>query len=866
MAALVLAYPWISRSLAVVLATLVWFALPTVAGAAAPAEARCLAARALSGLTPAEQQRLATRCAGRGRPGPEDAPLLARLAARAGWEAAALGELLDGAAPHLDLGVSAPESKRLQAVRRALQDSLVERPGLAQKPGCKPVAAALDDYAAAREAGEPTVPPFAGAYLDDGRCVPLDAAALADINILTVPADAAESLFVAAAAGERVVLQWFGPSDAVAYKNRRVFVVAVPSWSVVTVRAAARDVTAATTWSGFVIHDLTLWDRPPAAGCLRLSVDLDADTALLLDGHVLTDGERLAHRTVGVVAGAHELVALRCAGGSECAVRFREVLPASAQTGTQNLCQDLALDLHQPRSVAILRVSAAPGCDAALAWRANGVATDYLRHHQSRTGRVFRDLASYATLTEALGAMRTSLNPAAGATVGASTGADSLELVATVAKEAWRQGIDELVSLELRCTAGDAPALTLQGSSISVREVFGRSRGDVAGLDLTQLLRLQSLEFRSDAQLQSTVEGVLDQLLGRSYLRIREGAASFPYRQRARVELTAFGQTAVDGTPELAAVHLAEPHRRAPQVCQALRQPDRGAALLTADALVRAAPRAQQMQVATGRDTPLVAPATEESDPLSTAAATYIDGSLRATRPGTYLVVARWRTAAGPGPVLDATCVRFEVPARELWASVMFAPDLTMVTPIRDYRAHHLRALLGQTWYTRRPWLGLGVAGGYAYTRYASAAGLPSWQDFEVTGQQSVAPLEWHRHALVVGPLVELRTRRASLPVEFRARVSAAVGLAIVDVHRVTGFPDFATASSFGPSNLRVTPTLDSALELGFSYPAGPLTIGHVITLGTTGLTDMNSGSRAVSAIGGASMYSAFGLILGGAR
>lgn len=568
MAALVLAYPWISRGLAVVLATLVWFALPTVAGAAAPAEARCLAARALSGLTPAEQQRLATRCAGRGRPGPEDAPMLARLAARAGWEAAALGELLDGAAPHLDLGASAPESKRLQAVRRALQDSLVERPGLAQKPGCKPVAAALDDYAAAREAGEPTVPPFAGAYLDDGRCVPLDAAALADINILTIPADAAESLFVAAAAGERVVLQWFGPSDAVAYKNRRVFVVAVPSWSVVTVRAAARDVTAATTWSGFVIHDLTLWDRPPAAGCLRLSVDLDADTALLLDGHVLTDGERLAHRTVGVVAGAHELVALRCAGGSECAVRFREVLPASAQTGTQNLCQDLALDLHQPRSVAILRVSAAPGCDAALAWRANGVATDYLRRNQSRTGRVFRDLASYATLTEALGAMRTSLNPAAGATVGASTGADSLELVATVAKEAWRQGIDELVSLELRCTAGDAPALTLQGSSISVREVFGRSRGDVAGLDLTKLLRLQSLEFRSDAQLQSTVEGVLDQLLGRSYLRIREGAASFPYRQRARVELTAFGQTAVDGTPELAAVHLAEPHRRAPRVCQ----------------------------------------------------------------------------------------------------------------------------------------------------------------------------------------------------------------------------------------------------------------------------------------------------------
>jgi len=106
-------------------------------------------------------------------------------------------------------------------------------------------------------------------------------------------------------------------------------------------------------------------------------------------------------------------------------------------------------------------------------------------------------------------------------------------------------------------------------------------------------------------------------------------------------------------------------------------------------------------------------------------------------------VVARWVDADGKaGPAIDATCVRFEVPPRELWASVMFAPDLTVLTPIRDYRAHHLRVQLGQTWYSRRPWLGFGVTGGYAYTRQVSAAGLPSWQDFEVTGAQSVQPLQ----------------------------------------------------------------------------------------------------------------------------
>jgi len=123
-----------------------------------------------------------------------------------------------------------------------------------------------------------------------------------------------------------------------------------------------------------------------------------------------------------------------------------------------------------------------------------------------------------------------------------------------------------------------------------------------------------------------------------------------------------------------------------------------------------------------------------------------------------------------------------------------------------------------------------------------------------------------HRHALVVGPLIEVRTRRGSVPVEFRARLSAAVGVAIVDVSKIDGFPAFVTPKSFGPPNLRVRPTIDSTLELGFSYPAGPLTIGHMIVLGTTGLQDMNSGARAVTAIGGASMYSGVGLVLGGAR
>ena len=832
----------------------------TTTATTAEAGSRCLAVAGLVGLAPDQQREMQTLCSRRGRPQPEHAPLLARLAARASWEASALAELVSGGAPHVDIGGEAATTARLLAARRALAGLDAKR---LASPGCKPLATAIDAYVADVAERERPVPPFAAATVGDGRCVPLAAEGLADLHLLTIPAEPGQSLFVAAAAGERAVLQWFTAEEAVVRGERRLFVVAVPAWSVVTVRASHVDAATARSWGGFVTNDRTVWDDPPEFGCLRLSVDLDADTTLMIDGRVLSRGQRLAHRTVGVQAGPHELVALRCATAEQCVVRFRETLPATVTTGTQNLCHDVALDLHQPRSVAIVRASAAPGCDAALAWQADLLAADYLRNNEARTGRVFRDLASYATLTTALGSLRDSLNPASGGTVGGATGSDSLETVATVAKEAWRQGIDELVSLELRC-GSDGKSLSLQGSAISVREVFGRDRGEVAGLDLKQLLRLQTLAFRSQAQLESTVGGLLDQLLGRSYLRLREGQRAFPYRSPARVEVAAFGRGDVDGKPELVAFHLADPQHRAPPVCAALRR-DHATGLAGVDALLRGASAPRPMTVAiAGSEAVLVA---HDEAALHTAAATQLEGSFNAIRAGTYLVVARWVDADGePGPAIDATCVRFEVPRRELWASVMFAPDLTVLTPIRDYRAHHLRVQLGQTWYSRRPWLGFGVTGGYAYTRQVSAAGLPSWQDFEVTGAQSVQPLQWHRHALVVGPLIEVRTRRGSVPVEFRARLSAAVGVAIVDVSKIDGFPAFVTPKSFGPPNLRVRPTIDSTLELGFSYPAGPLTIGHMIVLGTTGLQDMNSGARAVTAIGGASMYSGVGLILGGAR
>jgi hypothetical protein len=640
---------------------------------------------------------------------------------------------------------------------------------------------------------------------------------------------------VAAAAGPRVVLQWLTDGDAVVRHGRRVFVVAVPRWSVVTVRAAAPS-TRPKLWHGFVTYHQTVWDSPPAASCLRLSVELDADTTLLLDGQVLTRGQRIAHRTVGVHAGAHTLVAVRCAGdiGGTCVTRFRETLPPIAASASENLCQDVALDLHQRRSVAILQARAAPGCDAALAWHAGELAAAHLRSTAADTGRTFSDLASFASIAQALGVLRDGLNPSTGAAVGAATGSDSLDIVASVAKEAWRQGIDELVTLELRCTG---PDLSLQATKISVREALDRPLGPVAGLDLKNLMRVESIAFAGEAQLPTTVASVVDRLFDRNYLRFREGPTQFLYRKPARID--------------------------------ALGSPGAADDAITADYThpVSSRERCRFQQYAAARRGALQEPESRVRIPIDRASA---DGgpassvpyslTFRARRPGTYLVSASTKDA-----VADVRCVEFIVPPREVWGSVVAAPDIFLRTPMSRVAARHLRFTLGHTWYRWRPWFGLGAVASYTYTHYAGPDGVPAWQDLGVDPAETHRSLQWSRHAVVVGPLVEFRSRDARIPVEFRGRLSVSAGMAIVNVADLVAFPDFAGSSRWGTTDLRLRPTLDATVELGVSAFAGPLAISPLVALGATALNDMSSGKWAISATGGAGFYTGFGILLGGA-
>lgn len=808
--------------LAVALAALL--AAPAAAAPAAPSPApvsavdRCLVVDALTGLTPDERRQLVDACRRHAPPPPPLAALLARVAARADWESAALGDLLAGGAPHQDLGPDPAAAARLKAVRDGLQARLA---------GCATLHKPLDAYLADRDAGELPSPPFTADSV--AACLRRGPDELADLALLTIPADdPAAQVFVAAAAGERVVVQWLGDGDAVVHRGRRIYVAVVPRWSVVSVRAGAAA-QLPHLWHGFVTWHRTIWDSPPAAGCLRMSVDLDADTTLLLDGRVLTRGERLAHRTIGVPAGAHTLAAVRCAGDT-CVQRFRETLPAA--TPGDNLCQDVALDLHQRRSVAILQARSAPGCDAALAWRAGQLAADLLQRNEKEIGRTFRDLAAYASMTQALGNLYDGLNPAEGRAVGASTGSDSLELVSSIAKEAWRQGIDELVTLEFRCT-GPATGYSLQATKISIKEAFDRQLGAVRGLDLKNLLRIHTVPFNDPTQLPSTVNAVLSHLFTDKYLLFREGPSRFSYRTHPTIELIGSSPIVADA-PEVD-VHPVERSDDPRAPCGAPLRRWRG------------------LTTTVNKQTALTSADNSET----------FSARLRVRRPGPHYLFARWSSSVMSIP---GRCIDFFVPPRELWGSVIIAPDLTYRTPVTDLSARHFRFTLGHTWYLRgRPWLGLGAALAYTYTRYAARDGLPAWQDLTVDPALTHAALDWGRHALVLGPLLELRSRSAHIPVEFRGRLTAGIGPALVNVAGLAAVPEFATTARFGTSDLRMRWTVDAAAELGVSAFAGPLAITPLVALGATALNDMNSSRWAVSATGGAGLYVGFGLHLGGA-
>lgn len=788
-----------------------------------------------------------------------------RLGALGGPRAAALATILAKGAEVLTIEAVRGRAPDL----RAAQEALGRLPGrLAagrkRRGSCEELEAEIAEFVAAIEVGEPAGSPF---LHDDPALLGClgDAEALRSTYLVALRADNVASAVVVAATPDFVTRTRLDAGAAVAVGGRRFLVAAVPPSAAVTIVAQVRNVDTPAAWQGVVGHDLVAWEEPPAMTCLNLDVSLDERGALYLDGvPVRAEGREIA-RTLPVSRADHHLVALDCPPGEErCHVRYQATLAGSTLQRRVNDCRSLRLDLsRRSRSVvAVVEATQNELCnDAPL--RADGLpgmAAEYLRDERPRERYEFRNLAVIAALTDALVVLRERLKQdgtTTGEFGGAERGADSARLISGAASEAWRQGIDLLLSFELRCTRIEAGwRYHLETKGLSLSSLFSREQGPAEGLDLQGLLAVESEELVLPERYRQALEMTIDRLLGLDYVRLMHRRIAGSYRTSPEIRVAHH-----DGgrCREAGATHCGErrPRVTARRVSAATRPAVCG--LLEGRTVRRAAVIADAQRVyagAGGREVTLeLAPEVGAGD----GRAAVERGRLDVLVPGWYLVLARW---ADEEAASDALCVELTATAHEGWVDASMSSGALHLLPRENPEVFYLRARVGYTRYLR-PSLGLGPFVGYALTRYALPGGRPSWGDL---GSLNAEPLRWARHALLIGGLAEYRARLRPLPFDLRVRAAPTVSVGFL---ALSGIPaeltEFLGARGGQVSDLDVDFNLH--FDVGGSYNVGPLTILNVMQVGLNAIDDrLHRVSTGVRSNGGLFLGFGMGLGIGGPR
>jgi len=229
-------------------------------------------------------------------------------------------------------------------------------------------------------------------------------------------------------------------------------------------------------------------------------------------------------------------------------------------------------------------------------------------------------------------------------------------------------------------------------------------------------------------------------------------------------------------------------------------------------------------------------------------------GELMPPRPGWYLIAIE----DDQGVIQDAVCVSSTAPAVELWGQVLMGGGPLAVAGNGSRLQLHVRPQLGSTWYLRSRWLGLGLGLGYGYTRYEGPRA--DWTDLEVADQ---GPSAWQRHALLLAPHVEARSRSTRLPVEFRARLHPTLDAALVDLHRVPA--DLMEFRRGEPSSVALDFDFDLNLDLILGVPAGPVQLEGIFMFSAMALDDDFQRSGA-SVTEDANLLFGFGFGISGGR
>jgi hypothetical protein len=881
------------------------WASPTHAAAPPAAAAECDVIHGLTVLDRGHRERLHRACV-EGPAGDADSySALFRLVSSSGWHAGVVGTILHRHGLPSWIAWADGEAHDPPAALAAQRQIEAGFPGFAAGTECAELrrSEALAAFLDAVGADEPPeAPVFTSRF---AACLGVPARTMEGTRLLTIRADGLVDVTVIVGTRDFVHARRFGRDEALHLDSHRFFVVAVPEASPVVVLGTHENQTLPVIWRGVVARNELLWAIPPRRSCLDLSVRMDAGTHLYLDGMRIDggpesdvcEGEPPAARatTVAVdqtlsitldVRGTglpeHEIVALTCEGKRDerhPVVRHASSLPATApaeQLRPANVCEPLRLDLGTPtkQRVAVLGVTKLPGCEATPMWASD--LQERVRHVLSRDVahrdvRAYANFSAYAEASEALSSLESRMGRPSQAQ-GSDQGTDTDVLIGSAAREAWRQGIDTLLSLAVQCsprgqTKSGEPqwAYSIRATSIQVSELFARGYHDRDGLDLEDFIDVESVGFDAAEQQDASIGTLLDRVFEVETPRFARPPAHAAYRELQTLRVSRyFGRESLASkhtVPEAITLRFKPFEASGRRLVAEIRAGGvMGSRPRPCEGLVHRGARppdemAQAYPGLPGKEYTVTLPRSHDDVDTSSGGAAVYEGDLSPPRPGWYLVTV---DADEDGELDDAVCIGATARQLELWADLASSGGPLAFAKNGSRAQVYVRPRIGWTRYLRGGWLGGGLALGYGFTDYAGIRA--DWTDLDVAveGRQ-----RWRRHAMLVSPYLETRSRATVIPMEFRARFGPVLDSGVVDIRRVNhDLIDFRAGLDH---DVILDLDLDLNLDLSVGGALGPVQLELLAMLAYVGVDDSFARS-ATTVIEDSNFYLGFGFMISGGR
>ncbi len=761
----------------------------------------CDGAWAIKRLNASERATLHAACRGKTVPPAALHQTLRRLLGTDGWNAGAMAWLVGPTRPRRwTWAPKTPASlrakpPRIDALQQAIDRSLKEFASAKICPELRRSSLVADLITAASDDTEVDELPFDSDFL---RCLGIDERMSEGTRLLTIRADGLESLVISFGDTRSTMTRYFGRDDMLVLGKHRFVIAAVPQSTPVALLGEHRGQEIPLHWHSVVGRNQAVWMTPVRQACINLNVRMAANDRLFIDGQevralanskggLMIDQPMILSRDLPqAVVPDHELSVLTCGQDQHCDIRYVSTIPGTTNRPEPRLvCEPFRLDLRprKRQQVAIIRTSRET-CKKSPLWaddlrdRVRYFLTTDVRH---RGQREIADVHAYAEISSALASLEGEIQEGSGKATGPDRGMDTTEALGTVAKEAWRQGLDILMTFSVLCQPKpdhpDEFTYSLQGTVIGVDEIFGRGFYGDAGLDLDRFIKVETVAFETPELQDAAIATLLDRLFNVPSSRFLHNHSATYYRNRVELRV---GTVFPDDKPKpegLRVIVKRLPRRRSiapsaltergewrPQICDRLTRMSRAEDQTMQDV-------ADTIDTAPGRSTEVKLLLSREGvdDTVSPRSGIHAR-ELRLGLPGWYLVA---RQDQG-GDISDAICINSRYSPHEIWGEVMLAGGPTIITTT-GVEILQTRVRIGYARYFL-PSLGIGVRGGYQNVRYNLERGVVSWQDLDVNS----SAIKWQRHALVIGPLLEGRTRFTRLPIEFRTRFSPFLDVGLV--------------------------------------------------------------------------------------